>query len=112
MNYYNRSLAYFSADEYPASLKDILQCKILKPEYIEVYMREALALIEMDQLGEAKSALEQGKKIAQDIFEGANKQMLEISQKIDKEIIDRANELKNATTDELQKTGELIKWLL
>jgi len=38
--------------------------------------------------------------------------MLEISQKIDKEIIDRANELKNATTDELQKTGELIKWLL
>jgi len=48
MNYYNRSLAYFSADEYPASLKDILQCKILKPEYIEVYMREALALIEMD----------------------------------------------------------------
>jgi len=38
-HYHNRSLAYFLAEDYSASLKDILICKSLNLQYIQVYVR-------------------------------------------------------------------------
>ncbi|KAL4505376.1 hypothetical protein ABPG72_002438 [Tetrahymena utriculariae] len=104
--FHNRSLAYYLLENFSQSLQDIQICKQLNKEYIQVYIREASAYHQLDQLDLALKSAQEGLQIDQ-----SNEELLKLKELILQDIDQQNKENEFVDKEALKKQENLLTWI-
>ncbi|KAL4456512.1 hypothetical protein ABPG74_000619 [Tetrahymena malaccensis] len=104
--FHNRSLAYYLLENFSQSLQDIQICKSLNKDYIQVYIREASAYHQLDQLELALKSTQEGLQIDQ-----TNEELLKLKELIQSEIDQQNKENELADKEAFKKSENLLNWI-